>query len=140
MKKSTKNEIETLSTIFLAVPIFAGLLSLTNFDETEKLIGLYWQIVLFAMVLGSLIVNIKIKYLEESDQESFPRLGFSTIIAGILILIGNGMLAFSLKISSITQNFLYIPGQFVSLFGIFFLAVCISALLMIAGRTIIDLK
>ena len=140
MKKSTKNEIETLSTIFLAFPIFAGLLSLTNFDETEKLIGLYWQIVLFAMVLGSLIVNIKIKYLEESDQESFPRLGFSTIIAGILILIGNGMLAFSLKIPSITQKFLYIPGQFVSLFGIFFLAVCISALLMIAGRTIIDLK
>ena len=136
------NENEALFTTFLAFPIFVGLLSLTNFNfnDTEKLIEFYWQIVLFSIILGSLMVNIKIKNLEEIDQESFPRLGFSTIIAGILILIGNGMLGFSSKIPSTAQKFLYIPGQFFSLFGTFFLAVCISGLLMVAGRTILVLK
>lgn len=140
MKRSTRHDTEPTAIMFLSLPIFAGLMSMVNFKETEKLVELYWQLVLFTLLLGSLIVSIKIKHLEKSDQESFPRLGFSTIIAGIIILIGNGIVAFNLNYTGNTNNYLFIIGQFFGLIGTYILAICISALFMVAGRTIIDLR
>jgi len=136
MTEKTKDSIRVFSTMFLGLVILFSFVALAKTGLYSKITEFYWQIFVLSILLGSLIANIRIDTLNHNDRESFPRIGFSAIISGIIILIGNGFIACS-SLLPFLETPISLIGNIISLAGLYFLSTIIAGLFIVAGKTLI---
>jgi len=140
-----KLEIRFFATLWIGVTILFGFWGFGypwNISELPN--RFIWEIVLFAFVLGTLLLSSNYKYSKKEEYRSYIRFGSSFIISGIIILFGAGLLTFS-KLSAQEANhivfnkYIGIGGLIAIGLGAFFLSILIAELLLTFGGRVVEI-
>lgn len=83
-----------LLTTWLGMFIDIGFLSFYTVLDSANRTKFVWDVLILSLIVGTLILTMNTSGLSKKKKEYMPRLGFATILSGLLILIGHGIYAF----------------------------------------------
>ena len=118
-----------------SIPIFFGFIKLAGSLSITNNQIFIWNIIVFAFVIGTLILTMGDKVLRKYQKEYLPRLGSSIIVSSEFILIGNGLDYFTRAISG---NIFSYSGLVVALIGLYIFSFMLATLFFEFGKTFIE--